>query len=149
MAFLAFSLKQLIVNEKDQCRKEMLRYKLKSSFALQNLGKVVTPEHKKCTKKNLLGPKSFLFPTKMKTAPTFLDVQTLQRENDSNYNFLKKTLSKMHVANDSAERAILLAITYHNKLTTNPNERSYLYHVVPMLQRKIQDKRKSTLLKTN
>ena len=51
MAFLAFSLKQLIVNEKDQCRKEMLRYKPKSSFALQNLGKVVTPEHKKCTKK--------------------------------------------------------------------------------------------------
>ena len=55
----------------------------------------------------------------------------------------------MQVVNDSAERAILLAKTYLNKLTTNPNERSDLYLVVSMLQRKIPDKRKSLLLKTN
>ena len=50
---------------------------------------------------------------------------------------------------DSAERAILLAKTYYDKLTTNPNERPYLKQVVPMLPRKISDKRKSILLKTN
>ena len=55
----------------------------------------------------------------------------------------------MQVVNDSAVRAILLAKTYHNKLTTNLNERSHLYQVVPMQQRKIPDMRKSTLLKTN
>ena len=85
----------------------------------------------------------------METAPTFLEVQALQWENDSNYDFLKKALSKMQIVNDSAERAILLVKTYHNKLTTNPNERSHLYQVVPMLRRKISDKRNSTLLKTN
>ena len=42
----------------------------------------------------------------------------------------------MQVANASAERATLLAKTYHNKLTTNPNERSHLYQVVLMLQKK-------------
>ena len=50
MAFLAFFSKQLTVNKKDQCRKEMLRYKLKPSPALHKLGKVVTPELKTCTK---------------------------------------------------------------------------------------------------
>ena len=55
----------------------------------------------------------------------------------------------MQVVNDSAERAILLAKTYHNKSTINPNKKSHLYQVVPMQQRKIPDKRKSTLLKTN
>ena len=55
----------------------------------------------------------------------------------------------MQVANDSAEKAILLAKTYHNKLTTNPNERSHLYQVVPMLRKKNPNKRKCTLLKTN
>ena len=85
----------------------------------------------------------------MKTAPTFLDVQALQWENDSNYTFLKKALSKMQVVNDSAEITILLAKTYHKKLTTNPNERSHLYQVVLKLERKIPNKRKSTLLKTN
>ena len=100
-------------------------------------------------KTNLFGPNSFLIPAKMKTAPTFLEVQALQWENDSNYSFSKRTLSKMQVVNDSAERPIFLAKTYHNNLTTNPNERSHLYQVVPMLRRKIPDKRKSTLLKTN
>ena len=70
----------------------------------------------------------------METPSTFLEVQALQRENDSNYNFLTKAQSKMQVVNDFAERAILLAKTYHNKLTTNPNERSHLYQVVPMLR---------------
>ena len=54
----------------------------------------------------------------------------------------------MQVVNDSAESAILLAKTYHNKLTTNPNEKSHLYQMVPTwypLRRKIPDKRKSTL----
>ena len=55
----------------------------------------------------------------------------------------------MQVVNDSAERAVLLVKTYHNKLTTNPNERPHLYHVVSMLRRKIPDKQKSTLLITN
>ena len=55
----------------------------------------------------------------------------------------------MQVVNDSAERAISLAKTYHKKLTANPNERSHLYQVVPMLRRKIPDKRKCTLLKIN
>ena len=32
---------------------------------------------------------SFVIPAKMETAPTFLEVQALQWENDSNYNFLK------------------------------------------------------------
>ena len=128
----------------------MLQYKLKSSLALQKLGKIVTPELKKCTKiKQLFGPNSFLIPAKMETAPTFLEVQALQWEYDSNYNFLKKPLSKMKVVNCSAERAMLLTKTYHNKLTTNPNERSHLYQVVPTLRRKNSDKRKSTLLKTN
>ena len=85
----------------------------------------------------------------MKTAPTFLEVQALQWENDSNYNVLEKTLSKMQIVNDSAERAILLAKTYLNKLTTNPNKRSRLYQVVPMMRWKIPDKRKFKLLKTN
>ena len=81
----------LIVNEIDQYRKEMLPFKPKSSLALQKLCKVVTQinhnpnELKKCTKKNkLFGPMSFLIPAKMETAPTFLDVQALQWENDSN-----------------------------------------------------------------
>ena len=56
----------------------------------------------------------------------------------------------MQVVNDSAERALLLAKTYHKKLTSaNQNQSSHLYQVVPMLRRKIPDKRKSTLLKTN
>ena len=50
MAFLAFFSKQLTVNEKKHCRKEMLRYKPKWSLAFQKLGKVVTPEVKKCTR---------------------------------------------------------------------------------------------------
>ena len=41
--FFFFS-NQLTVNEKDQCRKEMLRYKSKSSLALQKVGKMVRPE---------------------------------------------------------------------------------------------------------
>ena len=124
----------------------MLRYKPKSGLALQKLVKVVSPELKKCTKiKNLFGPNWFLISAKMETAPNFLEVQALQWEN----NFLKKTLSKMQDVNDSAERAILLAKTYHNKLTTNSNQRSHLYQVIPMLRRKIPDKRKSTLLKTH
>ena len=61
-------------------------------------------------KKNF-GPNSFVIPAKMETAPTFLEVQALQWENDSNYNFLKKTLSNTHVVNDSAEKAVLLAET--------------------------------------
>ena len=67
----------------------MLRYKPKSSLALQKLGKVVTLELKKCTKKKkkLFGPNSFLITAKMETAPTFLEVQALLWENDSNYNF--------------------------------------------------------------
>ena len=85
----------------------------------------------------------------METAPTFLEVQALQPENDSNCNFLKKARSKVQVVNDSAERAILLAKICHNNLTTNPNEKSHLYQVVPMPRRKILDKRKSTLMKTN
>ena len=95
-------------------------------------------------KKKLFGPNSFLILAKMKTAPTFLEVQALQWKNECNYNLLKKTLSKMQVVYDSAEIAILLAKIYHNKLTTNQNERSHLYQVVPMQQRKIPDKRKST-----
>ena len=55
----------------------------------------------------------------------------------------------MQVVYDSAERAILLANTNHDKLTTNLNEKSHLYQVVPMLRKKISDKWKSTLLKTN
>ena len=55
----------------------------------------------------------------------------------------------MQVVNDSAERAILLAKTYRNKLTPNPNKRSHFYQKVSMLRKKIPDKRKSTLLKTN
>ena len=82
----------------------------------------------------------------METLPTFLEVQALQWKNNSNYNFLKKALSKMQVVNDSAERAILLAKTYLNKLTTNPNKRSHVYHMVPMQQRKIPDKQEYTLL---
>ena len=46
-----FFSKQLTVNKNDQCRKEMLRYKTKFSLRLQKLGKVMTPEVKKCTKK--------------------------------------------------------------------------------------------------
>ena len=46
-------------------------------------------------KKKIFGPNSFVIPAKMETAPTFLEVQALQWENDSNYNFLKKTLSNM------------------------------------------------------
>ena len=112
---MAFFSKQLTVNEKDQCRDEMLRYKPKFSLALQKLGKVVTPELKNCTKiKNLFRPNSFLIPAKMETAPNFLEVQGLQWESDSNYKFLKKTLSKMQVVNHSAERAISLAKTNHN-----------------------------------
>ena len=65
-------------------------------------------------KKNLCGPNSFLISAKMETAPTFLEVQALQWENDSNYNFLKKALGKMQVVIDSAERSILLAKTYYN-----------------------------------
>ena len=88
MAFLAFFPKQLTINKKDQCRKKMLQYKPKSSLALQKLGKMVTPEFKKCTKiKSLFGPKSVLISAKMEKAPTFLEVQALQWENDSNYNF--------------------------------------------------------------
>ena len=60
----------------------------------------------------------------METAPTYLEVQALQWKNDSHYNFSKKTLSEMQVVNDSAERAILLAKIYQNKLTTNSNEKS-------------------------
>ena len=48
-------------------------------------------------------------------------------KSNSNHNFIKKALSKMQVVNDSAERSILLAKIHHNKLTTNPNERSHLY----------------------
>ena len=84
----------------------------------------------------------------METAPTFLEVQELRWENDSNNNFLKKARSKMQVVNDTAERAILLAKTYHSKLTTNPNETSHLHQVLPMLRRKISYKRKYTLQKT-
>ena len=46
----AFFSKQLTVNKKQQYRKEMLRYKPKSSLALQNLSKVVTPQLNNCTK---------------------------------------------------------------------------------------------------
>ena len=137
MPFLAFLLKQLTVNEKHQCSKEMLRYKPKSGLALQKLVKVVSPELKKCTKtKNLFGPSWFLIPAKMETAPTFLEVQALQWENNFRYNFLKKTLSKMQVVNASAERAILLAKTYHNKLTTTSNQRSHLYQWYPCCEEK-------------
>ena len=73
-------------------------------------------------KKSLYGPNSFVILAKIETAPTFLEVQALQWENDFSYNLLNKTLSKMQVVNDSAETAILLATTYHNKLNTNPNE---------------------------
>ena len=94
----------------------------------------MTPELKKCTKTktNLFGSNLFLIPAKMETASTFLEVQALQWENDFKYTFSKKTLRKMQAVNDFAERAILLAKTYHNKLTTNPNEISHLYQVVPM-----------------
>ena len=103
-----FFSKQLTVNEQDQCRKEILRYKPKSSLALQKLDKLVAPELKKCTNiKNLFGPNSFLIPAKRETALTFLKVQALQWENDSKYNSLTKALSKMQVVNDSAKRAIL------------------------------------------
>ena len=133
---------QLSVNKKDQCRKEILQSKPKSS--LQKLGKMVMYELKQCTKiKNLFGLKSFLISAEIETAPTFLEVQALQWETYSNYNFLKKALGKMQVVNDSAERAIL------PKSTTNPNERSHLYEVLPMQRRKFPDKWKSTLLKTN
>ena len=99
----------------------------------------MSPELKKCTKtKNLFGPNLFLIPAKMETTSTFLEVQVLQWKNDSNYNLLKKALSKMQVVNDSAERAILLAKTYRNKLSTNPNKRSHLYQVVSMLRKKFQ-----------
>ena len=62
----------------------MLRYKPKSSLALQKLGEMVTPELKKRTKiKNLFGPNLFLIPANMETPSTFLKVQALQWENDS------------------------------------------------------------------
>ena len=74
----------------------MLRHKPKPSLALQKLGKMVTSELKKCTKiKKLFGPNWFLISAKMETALTVLEVQALQWESDSNYNFLKKALSKM------------------------------------------------------
>ena len=77
MAFLAFFSKQLTVNKKDQCKKEILRYKPKFSLALEKLGKMVIPELKKCTKiKNLFEPNSFLIPAKMETAPTFKRFQS-------------------------------------------------------------------------
>ena len=50
MAFFTFFQRSFTVNETDQCRKEMLQYKPKSSLALQKLSKVVIPELKKCTK---------------------------------------------------------------------------------------------------
>ena len=85
---------------------EMLRHKPKSSLALKKLGKMVTPELKKCTKiKTLFGPNSFLISAKMETAPTFLEVQALQWKSDPNYNFLKKALGKMQVVNDFAEKS--------------------------------------------
>ena len=112
----------------------MLRYKPKSSLTLQKLGQVLSLKLKKCTKiKNLLEPNLFLIPARMETASTFLQVQALQWEHDSNSNFFKNALSKMQVVNDSAERTILLAKIYHNKLTTNPNKRSRLYQEVSML----------------
>ena len=105
-----------------QKRNVAIQTEIQSCF--QKLRKMVIPELKKCTKiKNLFGSKSLLIPAKIKTAPTFFEAQALQWENDSNYNFLKKARNKMQVVNDSAEKNTLLAKTYHNKLTTNPNRR--------------------------
>ena len=90
--FWLFS-KQLAVNEKDQCRKEMLRFKPRSSqycsLAIRQSGD--TRAQKTCkNKKKLFGPNSFLIPAKIETGATFLEVQALQWENDFNCNFLKK-----------------------------------------------------------
>ena len=98
--FLVFFFKQLTVNEKDQCRKKMLRYKPKSSLiALQKLGKMVTPEVKKFTTiKKPIWTKFVSDFRKNGNSTNFAGrVEALQWENDSNYNFLKKTLSKITI----------------------------------------------------
>ena len=142
-----FFSKQLTVNEKDQCRKEIVGIQTEiqscSSKIRQNGD---TRAQKMYKHKKPIRTKFVSDSRKNRNSTNFFGSTG---ENDSNYNFLKKALSKMQVVNDSAERAILLAKTYHNKLTTNPNERSHLYQVVLMLQKKISDKLKSTLLKTN
>jgi len=150
MVFLALFSKQISDTEKEQCRKELLKNERKSNITLQKLGKMVTPELKKGTKiKSLIGPNSFLIPTRMKVEAKFLKVRASEWEQDSSYNFFENALGKLQVTNDAAERAILLAKTYHNKLTTAPAQRSNLYQVVPELRKKIPDKRKTTLLKAN
>ena len=99
----------MTVNKKHQCEKEMLQYKPKSSLDLPTLDKMVTPELKKCTKiKKSIWTKVASDFRKNGNSTNFFESASLQWENDSNYNFSKKALGKMQVANDSAERAILL-----------------------------------------
>ena len=68
-----------------------------------------------------------------------LDGKRWQLGADSTWAVIVEFISKQCVYN----------FVYHNKLTTNSNQRSHLYQMIPMLRRKILDKRKSTLLKTH
>ena len=148
MAFLALFLNQLSVGEKEQCRKEMLMHEKASKHTLQNLGKVIIL--KNGTKmKNLFGPNSYLIPARLRKKPSFLKVHASKWEKDSSYSFFRNVLCKMQVINDPAERAILLAKTCHNKLTTDSAEKSQLYQVLLVMRKKIPNKQKATLLKTN
>ena len=110
VAFLAFFFKAVGCQQKRSMQKGNVAIQTQIQFCSSKITQNGDTKAQKMYKnKNLLGLKSFLIPTRMETAPTFLEVQALQWKNYSNYNFLKKALGKMLIVNDSAERTILLA----------------------------------------
>ena len=83
----------------------MLLYKSTPSLALQKLGKVVTPELNKCTKKTTIWTKFVSDSRKNGNSTNCFGSTSFAMGKRFQRNFLKKTLSKMQVVNDSEERA--------------------------------------------
>ena len=124
---------------KDKCSRAMKKFE-----PSLRVGKLITPNAitTTMTLPDLFGPRSYLLADLVNESVDFLKHPASSWETDASYCRLAKIIFNIPSVNDAAERAILLAKTFHNKLTDKHDQKSCLYTTVPRTRKLLGKRRK-------
>ena len=135
--------------QKNTCRKAMLAH---YTDHIENIkGKLITPDLRNIQVLNistLFGKESWrLLRLSGIQGKSFLDKPASSWDSYKEYKELKEIVSNFVAVNDVAERTVLLAKTFQNKLTKKKNVKDALVNIIPELRKICESQRKKDLFK--
>lgn len=83
--------------------------------------------------------------TKLKISPSFLSYPVDKWSQIEDYQKGREVISKLRVVNDCAERAIALASTYNNCLSTDDEQKQFIMHIISENRVNLPNVNKKTL----